>query len=371
MRCNNGILILTVLICLPLSMYSQNTSHRSRIHLKPKMYYGSIVPHHASIVYNLKNHIAGLEINLYKRVSNTTRLAKIYNHPKIGIAYYTGNMGNKDVYGQLHAVYPYIHLPLWIPSNRFQLNYKIGFGFSCLTQPFNLENNLQNIAVGSHENIYFRLGCNAQYTITPRFELFAGLGFSHVSNGNYRKPNLGLNVMAFSGGISYALNTTDNSIDHSASASPPDKPDKTEYSIIYAAGLRRYEVGDPKDYFASSLCIDAGKYLSWKHKVGIGGDLFYNQTLAPLINGKQPGTIPEQKKIRAGIHGFHDFLLHKLAITMHIGYYIYTPYPQQRLYERIGLRYKISEHMMANFSIKAHYAVADFIEWGIGYYWNK
>lgn len=337
------------------------------MYVKAKYHYGFILSHTREIAYNVEDHISGIEINFSKPTYGASYYEQLYFKPRIGVGYYMSNLGNDKVFGKVHAFFPYINIPVGSNPGKFRLHYKIAFGMAYLTKTFNLEQNLWNTAIGSHGNIYFNFCLNGQFKINQHNELYAGAGFTHFSNGNYKKPNLGLNIISASLGINHLFNY--KAIPEKQVESP-EIPQGIEFLIIYSAGFRVHDIDDDNYYFASSLSTEAGKYLGWKRKVGLGIDVFYNQSLEPIHPEKHTKSISQSDLIRPGVHVFHEFLLNKLSITMQIGYYIYSPVPDQKIYDRIGLRYKFNNHLLANFSIKAHYADADFVEWGIGYCWK-
>jgi hypothetical protein len=58
----------------------------------------------------------------------------------------------------------------------------------------------------------------------------------------------------------------------------------------------------------------------------------------------------------------------RIRITGHVGTYLTARlYKYTRFYTRIGMRYSVSNRVFLNIALKAHYAIADYIEWGVGY----
>jgi hypothetical protein len=61
----------------------------------------------------------------------------------------------------------------------------------------------------------------------------------------------------------------------------------------------------------------------------------------------------------------------RLALVVNIGGYIYAPVEVLApIYSRIGLRYRIKDKFLTNFTLKSHWAKASYFEWGIGYVFN-
>ena len=73
------------------------------------------------------------------------------------------------------------------------------------TKKFELSDDYENVAVGSHLNVHFRYHLGLQYDISSNLKLKSGLNFHHFSNANMREPNLGLNMLSVSLGLSKAI----------------------------------------------------------------------------------------------------------------------------------------------------------------------
>jgi len=111
------------------------------------------------------------------------------------------------------------------------------------------------------------------------------------------------------------------------------------------------------------------KYVPWmKYSFGAGIDVFYDQSLGPNKVGDLGGTYSESDLYQLGLHvGFYS-RYSKLNILMQLGTYLHANYYKYtRIYSRIGIRYEIYNNLLLNFSLKAHRAIADYLEWGIGY----
>ena len=112
------------------------------------------------------------------------------------------------------------------------------------------------------------------------------------------------------------------------------------------------------------------KFASIKKSCKNIRDLFFDNSIkSDLIENNEESDFNRQ--FRSGIHIFHDFIFDKLSITTQAGYYFYSPYVElTRIYNRLGLRYNINKDLRVNLSLISHSAKANFVEWGIGYYWK-
>jgi len=337
-------------------------------YLKGKMHYGFLLPHHKSIEYDVEKHISSFEINLFKQTFGQGMYEKLYRYPRFGVGYFYSGLSNPVVYGQAHGIFSYMNIPVTRFFERWQLNYRIAIGMAYLNKRFDIDNNIKNTTIGTHTNIHFNFTLNTNYTITDGVEFVNAIGLTHFSNGNIHKPNLGLNLITLSAGMNYRLvSPKEKSITAKDHYDQPKK--KYAFALIYSAGFRTYDFTINKKYFASSLSINAGYNFNHKRKTGLGLDLFYSGALEPAIKKRQDAEADFYDLWQAGIHGFHDLTYKNLILTMQLGYYFYAVYKEAPVYTRIGLNYKINQHILTNISLKTHYAVADFVEWGIGYCW--
>ena len=61
-------------------------------------------------------------------------------------------------------------------------------------------------------------------------------------------------------------------------------------------------------------------------------------------------------------------MIDRLAVVMVLGTYAYSKAKEDGpIYDRIGLRYYCKNNLIVNFSLKTHFANADFLDFGIGY----
>ena len=65
---------------------------------------------------------------------------------------------------------------------------------------------------------------------------------------------------------------------------------------------------------------------------------------------------------------FYQFNMHRLMVPIEFGFYAYSKNKSVGfMYHRIGLRYQVSKHLLFNLTLKTHFAVAEYIEWGLGW----
>jgi len=73
--------------------------------------------------------------------------------------------------------------------------------------------------------------------------------------------------------------------------------------------------------------------------------------------------------IRVSLNLSYELKMGKVSYIVQPGIYLKNAYTiPGSISNRIGVRYQINRHLLAAITIKAHWvAIADFIEWGVGY----
>ena len=268
--------------------------------------------------------------------------------------------------GSANSLISFLNAPVYRSGKGgFQLDYQITAGLTYLTDVFHLYDNNLNIAIGSHVNLHFSTQLNYRWIITRHFEWTSGLSFSHFSNGRVELPNLGLNYISVFTGLKY---TPGQSIPVYPPRDIPDYEKHFEHILVMSFGVKQYDITDEDYYLVQSLFYDLGRRLKPHMKISVGTDLFFDGSSRNHFenNGIEDYGIPDMYCL--GVHGGWHLSYRKLTMLVMAGYYLVkvipTPSP---VYSRLGLQYNCTEHILVNVSLKSHNAVADFVEWGVGY----
>ncbi|HLS96974.1 MAG TPA: acyloxyacyl hydrolase [Sphingobacterium sp.] len=295
----------------------------------------------------------------------------LYNNPVYGIGFYASTF-NTDIIGSPYAVYGFVQSPFGNLSNRrWGFDYRIGLGISGNFNPYNEDTNPLNLVIGARNNVFIDLGIRSVYKINPNWRAGIGLAFHHFSNGALKLPNKGVNLIPVTASITYQPN---------GSSVLPDKtkvtryPDNILYHINYGVGWKQLERDRDRRFFKTTVSAYASKHVSHKWRMGGGFDVFYSSS------GNNDEIAGEDKgKLSAKLSGGPSFYLvhvlnRNLVLNGNIGYYLHKQYFNgeiERIFLRAGARYYVYKDLNAGISIKAHKGKADFIEWTMGYTFNR
>lgn len=337
--------------------------------IEPKIHTGMILPFYEALSYLIQDDIYAFDLSIGFPASGNEYWDKLYRYPRPGFGYSYWNLGNKQVLGGAHSIYGFINLPLLKKNEKFSVNYQISAGGAYLTRVFDPVENHLNRAIGSHYNIYMRLGIDSKIRITPISELVLEIGATHFSNGKTRSPNYGINAGTISVGYNYLINNSLIKTKNDTEVPAVDK--RIVQSIIYSAGTKVYDNLLGTRYFVSSVSYNIEKVLNQKRRLGLGAEFSYDGSIDEARNveyGKTESDLTDL--VRIGLHSSYTVRYKRLLGGIQIGHYIYSKHKVlTSVYNKLSVSYLITDHLSGNISIKSHWAKADCFLWGVGYTW--
>lgn len=311
----------------------------------------------------------GLDIRLaFRRTNKNDVYSNVYRRPYTGVGWYASTFHNADV-GKPNAIYWFLNFPFTFERDkRLTFSYTAAFGLSYNFNPYDPVKNPTNIFVGSYRNCYVHLGFSMNYQVARNWALYGTLGFKHFSNGSFKQPNYGMNLIPLSIGVRYKVSKAE--IDQ-YEVERPKFIKNNQWNIAFGFGSKNYEVGG-ENYFKANLSLNYLRQISWKYRLGVGLDIFYSDK-AELRNDSDQSMF--SKSYSYAVVGSWEWVLNKnLYVPIGIGIYLHRNEGNDEklpFYQRVGLRYRILDHYFAGLTIKAHAGAADYFEWTIGYTFNK
>jgi len=327
---------------------------------------GLLVPKNEHINYLIQDNLSAIEFKLAYHPNPEINWVQQYAINEVGLSYYQGTLGNSSVLGEFQSLCPYVQFGIknW---ERFQINTNIGLGIAKMSKYFDPINNYANILIGSEFNAHIKLGLQAQYSLS-RFNITTGIEFSHFSNGARKHPNGGLNIITGALGLHYNFGKNLKFV---------DKPKtnmklEDEFTAVWSHGWKQEDETDPHFYYVSSLNLAYTKGINSKQRLGGGIDIFYDEGVNRVSYNPNLGT-GIKERISQSFFVAHELVISRVTFITHIGFYtLYKSKPtSSSMYNRLGLRYKFSKSLLVNLSLKGYLGSSDFIEMGIGYYFNK
>lgn len=337
--------------------------------LSGKLKRGFLAAHRPTMAHLPKESITAFEVAIMKRVGGNRNWHDTYRKPLIGLTLYGSNLGNKAVLGNGFGAYATIAFPF---SNlkRHTMYSTLGCGLGYVTKVFDQEKNPKNVAIGTHFNTIICLGIRGNILLSRKDRLFYSFDITHFSNGAYRVPNLGLNMFFI--GLGYGRVVGYQHVSKSVDTLPKVKSPFFKKWVFSPVAILSVKETYPsnrggKPVYALSL---VGRKL-FRPKVGMecALDIISKQ----ILFNYRPYIPKNQWKILQ-IGGYVGYVLplDRLHLIVGMGMYIKDRYnPDDGIYHRVGMKYHFDNGVTANLVLKSHWAKADYVEYGVGYTFNR
>lgn len=366
---------------------------------KSAFYGGWIVPHSKNLDTIAKGAVLGGELAFeWKSEPGENNWQQYWHFPNIGIGLGFINLGNNQLLGNAIYGYPYVSIPMY-GSNHLAINLKIGTGLSFVTKTWydadmsrGVDAGTANSAFSFPVNCYLTASTNFAYRIGECLSLAGDVGYSHMSNGSFRNPNFGVNIIYARLGAKYDFLAHNATQRHDAEYQPPAA---LEAKAVISGFSREIHYRDHKSFFVGSLHIGVTTPITNWYSFGGGVDAFYDGAFTKRPSDDNPlftrYKIDEDKfsnKLRVGISVNNEVIMGRLSGIIDLGIYLYdpiknsSPHTNSRRgifysyninnedgwnYIRLAIRYKIHKKLALQGGIKLHRNVAEMLEFGVGY----
>ncbi len=349
--------------------FAQDTLPQKKLFINFTGHYGFIIAHHANMDYLIKHHVPAGDIQFIRVTNGERPWEKIYHNPEMGLGIFYAYLGNPQELGNAIGVYPFVNFPL-NPRRKFKLYFKVCDGIGLITKPYNRVDNHKNNINGSYINCYISFRLSTEFYPAKNIRMEAGIAASHLSNGALAMPNLGINLATVNLGISF-LKTEKKKATTDAVQKPKPEIYNHKYSFLIfgAAGPNQTTPPDGKEYAGFTLSASCWLQATPKSKFGAGVDAIYD--FSNIEDAKRDtafDTNNSLNNLQIGVKLGYELVIGKIALPIEMGYYVVSKTKTDGpFYHRIGIRYYVNKHLVIIYSLKTQWAVAENLEFGIGY----
>lgn len=375
------LILFLVVLCYHVSLTAQNVSierngqGRFR-YLEIKGHTGGHLYTGNSLEEALENGYGAMEIRYGWQSSDPDHWTNAYGFASYGLGWYTGYIGDPDIFGNPNALFAFINFPLSSSDKRnvFQVSPAIGLAYNLI--PYDEENNPTNDAIGAKFAFYIHLGLGAEYRLTRETDLLYGVDVTHFSNGRTFTPNYGLNMFGINVGLRYLYNADQKKIDNDPyttnllqarfkrpKSEKLSRLNTSQIEVFLAGGTVQNEAdrGTSTRYFTFSGALDYQYKLNKMHGFTAGFDLFYDESLV----SEYPDS---SDRFLTGAHLGYDFMFGKFALRVQGGAYLGDDKGKDKTYVRAALRYHLTDWLFAQGGLKTkNGSRADWAEFGLGF----
>lgn len=305
-----------------------------------------------------------LELSYFLQSNGSKPWHQFYGYPTYGASYQLMHLGNTEKLGYSHSLYPFMQIPIVRVPRRLQAGFTVGAGVAYINRVYHPQQNADNIAISSHWNVFIPLRVNSTFYITEHFSLGADFSLYHFSNGNIKKPNSGLNYVMLGIEGWYTLEWKEKKTESTLPI-----PHQKHRVYLYGYGFyKEVETSVDKKFPVGTLSIEYDTPLLSHWRVGGGIDFTYDLTSPYILDKKRIEYGNLWQTTKWGITLTTELMFHRLSAVFALGAYAYNLSPKDdALYQRIGLRYNVTNRFRLHLALKTHLNVADHIELGVGY----
>lgn len=351
---------LTTLLLLAMSLLSFG---QRETYVAGRVSKGFLMAHRPTIPQLLTGPSRTAELTYMWRTSGEKDWQALYERPFVGFSGFISDLGNDEALGRMYSVYTFIDFPL-VTSALGGLYFKVGVGGTVVTETYSPIDNPLNQVIGSNVNVGILAAAHYQRDI-GRMRVGGGLSFTHASNGAYQLPNLGANVPAVDLHLAYRIGTSQSAVD----LATPSARDRSVVSHIEVGlGLRESNVVTRQKHPVVELRYSRVKPMSEKMSYSYGADLSFNRaTYAEL----DPETVSAIESLLPGLRAGLTLDIGASALLLEMGGYLYQGYQERGgIYHRFGGRTTLANDIDLSFTLKTHFARADYFAIGIGKRFN-
>ncbi|GET31831.1 hypothetical protein PbJCM13498_06940 [Prolixibacter bellariivorans] len=305
------------------------------------------------------------------------------NYPYYGIGLTSASFfDDVNQIGQPAALYFFYggNIKRW---KRSGINYEWRMGLSS-----NFDSNTATTweqIIGARKNMYMHLGFEYAYQLSQRFDLAAGIGYTHYTNAQLAVDSRGLNMFAPKIELRYHLS------DSRPVMVPVQKSKykgEDELVLSFNAGAKEMEYSRSlaeeywgKNFFVGTFSAAWLSGMSRTLKAGLGFDMGYDASMKAEMmvdnDVEKPVTVEGSDYFTLGTFGTIEYAMDRISLVGDLGIFLLNkdvPKAEPRFYQRIGVRYHLNNDMFAGVRLRAtDFSQAEFVEWSIGYRfrWNR
>jgi Lipid A 3-O-deacylase (PagL) len=319
--------------------------------------------------------ISSMTFEIGRQTDGSRDWHHLYGLPTYGFGFSVASFGDGEETGQPLDAYTFFSWPFARLSKRVQLTTDFGMGVSWNWKEFSEETKDHRTVLGSNVNARIDWGFYLRHLMTRKMSVYAGIDFTHRSNGGMRQPNSGINVIGPNVALRYDFvpeRTTQ------VRQMPPFQP-AWEFVMGSAIGGKNViEHTNPvvrRDYGALEFMTGLQRHFYRYGKIAAGTDLTYDGATGAkvdIIEGNavqwRPGA---GQRLAVGLYGGYEHVIDQFGALVQAGYSVARGFEdptRPRFYMRYGWRYYVNDRFWAMFAIRSvEGRRADFLELGAGY----
>jgi hypothetical protein len=266
-----------------------------------------------------------------------------------------------------------LQIPL-IRGRNWEWTLRLGDGIGYITHRYKSAgpNDTINVAIGSHVNDFGIFMTDIRYHIDEHWDIQAGANFTHLSNGDYRSPNLGVNMYGAHLSVRYFPNTS-----RPARVGHEPQPRKDKWITQVRLGMAYTEARTTDSPEVPTYAVNLYEGMRWgrNNKLYAGANYVYKTSVYDFL--KHYGVDYGQERQHSWDGAFflgNEFIVGRVGIVAEVGvYYRQTFLAFVPFYEKLGGNFYLinRDHgflreLFLSTRLLTHGFQAEYAEFGLG-----
>lgn len=337
---------------------------------------GALMNHHNYMAILSEKKPWIIEVFAAKKTYGQRDWHSSFGYPDIGLKLTIMDVGSPTYVGKSYSIHPYMKFYL-LRSRRFRPSITAAAGPVYVEKIFDRKENYKNTAIGSHVNAFLQLQADLNVRITYRAYIFGGLSLSHISNGSFKKPNAGVNVMTARVGAGYTFGEINGwtlrkeEVESIGGRMAKIEDAKWNYRAILSGGIKEISPIGGDKYGVGSLSFEVSKKHRTHTRFNGSLDVFYDGSDYDALiyeNSYSSDNLSKLQTAKLGLAAGYELLFGRVSTNFQVGAYLYAKQTVEGFcYQRFTIRYMLTNHVGVQFGLKSHMGVADYIELGCIY----
>lgn len=332
--------------------------------LTPRLHYGFIWNFAEEVAHLSNQHMPAFELDLTKQTRGNKEWQREYNYPQVGYSLMYYAFDKQKPVGNALLLFAHAGKNFY-KTRRTNFQWRMGFGLAYVKRGYDEEFNLRNNVISQKINFTINGQLNYNIRISQNVLFNMGFGLVHISNGSLKLPNFGLNLPTVHAGVGIELSKGEEPLKKDSVRSFRRR---TYFHISPFAGIKEvYPVNGPK-YFLGGLSALVERRMNRKSGLHAGLEFSYDHSKkSEIFYEALDVNNVFINRAQAGVLVGHELYINRLSMLTQMGVYLYDPtHLNKSYYQKVGLKYYLSDKVFVNMSMKLHLGIADWIEWGGG-----
>ncbi len=366
--------ILIFFVCSEINLHAQ----KSDWIFEGALNYGRIVPHRDYFNAEVTENTQMIDLVIAKKLSGKKYWHDLLGNPISGLAITGTLFGDREIFGESIAVYPFIEFQKEIKKSA--LFFRLGAGMAYISEKYDEIENPDNNAISVKVNEITRLEFGWEQYLSKKLALKGALSLTHFSNTNFSQPNLGNNLIMGKLGLAYKFYNENPSYEKPILPAV-DKKIKLRFELEYGmtTGWLSGRIPGRDLFHVGRFDVVASKSLSLKGAVLVGLHYEFDESIYVVLDKDDVSN-----SVGLTSKGFftlgYEMFIGRTSLSLQVGTYFYNKeyepvsfFKRDALLELLGVQVYLFDphlHQKANpyliFRIKAHAARAHHFAMGIG-----